>query len=302
MLGLTKPRTPVHTVCGIKLGTLESVRSVGNWELGVIVSPDQRQATVQFDLPGVARLDEASWSQWEQAIAQIPQIVATFTIDTIGDNAPGVRAGAVFRAVGAAETKDHDTFLADVAIGVAPLFDAADAIFPVESRPLTPAEVCTHLSAGLGIEQATTWDELTGIDTEETDSSVTIAGVEWEVFQTPPDADGLFGEIDDLTNDWEGVDWLRRTRIFRPLIIADGVDDTMLAGSGRRHQLITIVGGPDATGAALSYFNSAAAISLRRSWQRQKRLAVEGLGTGLLGFQNPMTHLRRPTPLPSARY
>lgn len=302
MLGLTKPRTPTRALCGIDVGTLESVRSVGGWDMGVLVSPDKRQATVQFDLPDTDRLDEQTWRSWEQAIAGIPQIVATFTVDTLGDNTPAARAGAVFRAVGSDETKNYDTFLADIATGVAPLFDAADALFPTTSRPLSPAELCEHLTTGLGVAPALTWSGVMAAEAEETDKTVTIAGTEWSVFQTPPDAETLIGELDELTADWEGTDWLRRTRVFRPLIVADADDDSTLAGEGRRHQLITVLGGTAAAGAAIDYLSSPAAIALRRSWQRQKVLAIAGLGTGLLGFQRPMDHLHRPTTLPHVRF
>lgn len=303
MLGLTKPRQPTApTVCGINVGTLESVRTVGGWELGVIVSPDRRQATVQFDLPDTDVLDENAWSLWEQAVASVPQIVATFTVDTVGDNTPAVRAGAVFRAVGNTETKDHDQFLADIARGVAPLFDAADRVLPTESRPLSPADLTSHLSTSMGITETSDWSALGDVSVTETDRVVTVGGVEWSVFQTPADAHTLFAELDELTGDWEGIDWLRRTRIFRPQIVADAEDDTTLAGSGRRHQLITTLGGSQATTSLIDFLSAPAAIALRRSWQRQRALGVAGLGTGLLGFQNPLTTLRRPTPVPAARY
>lgn len=302
MLGLTKPRTATGALCGINVGTLESVRSVGGWEMGVIVSPDHRQATVQFDLPDTDRLDEPTWRAWEQAISGIPQIVATFSIDTLGDNTPVSRAGAVFRAVGSDETKNHDRFLADIATGVAPLFDAADALFPTPSRPLDPSQLCEHLTAGLGVAPASTWAGVTAATADEADRSVTIGDTEWSVFQTPPDADTLLSELDELTADWEGSDWLRRTRVFRPLIVADADDDSTLAGEGRRHQLITTIGGTEPTASMIDYLSSPAAIALRRSWQRQKALAIAGLGTGFLGFQQPLAHLRHPAPLPHARF
>lgn len=303
MLGLTKPRqSTAPTVCGLNVGTLESVRTVGGWELGAIVSPDHRQATVQFDVPDTDILDESTWQSWEQAVASIPQIVSTFTVDTAGDNTPAVRAGAVFRAVGNAETKDHDQFLADIARAIGPLFDAADEVLPSESRPLSPAELTAHLSTGMGITETAQWDALGDVTVEEADQTVTVGGITWSVFQTPVDHHELFDDIDEITGDWEGIDWLRRTRFFRPQIVADADDATTLAGSGRRHQIITALGSPDATRNLLDFLPPASAIALRRSWQRQRALGVAGLGTGLLGFQNPLATLRRPTPLPAARY
>lgn len=308
MLGLTTKtttttKTSPTTVCGVPVGTLESVRSVTGYDLGLITSPDRRQVTVQFDLPDVAVCDETTWQRFEQFIASIPQIIAAFTVDTAGTSAPGARVGVVFRTVHADEVKDHASFLADIAVAAAaPLFAAADATLPVESRPLTPADVCEHLTSCLRTTVTTDWSAVTSVTHQEHDDHLVVGDTEWSVFQTPVDADVLVGEVDELMGLWEGTDWLRRTRIFRPHIVADAADDTTLAGDGRRHQIITVTGGLDADAAFINSLSSKASISLRRAWLRQAVLAVEGLGTGVLGFQNPLSTLHRPRRLRAGRY
>lgn len=299
MWGRKKKTTP-DTLAGIKVGRLHSDVDVNHFDLGILVDEARGQATVQFSVEDHTVVSEDQWQQWESLAGQMPRVMALFTTDVAGGATPHQpRAGAVFYADKKADRKDVDGFIADLLVHAAPMFSYADEVGLV-STPLDADAVCAALAHGLHCAEATSWEELTTQEYEETDATLTLdpegVATQASVFTTPADHEGLTSEIDDILHEWEGDVRLRRSRFFRPFVVADSDEEDELAGGGRRHCLVTVEGGADGASAFVDALTPASQVSLRRAWCRQRSLFIAGLGTGVLGFQRAVTDFKRPQP------
>lgn len=299
MWGRKKKTTP-DTLAGIKVGRLHSDVDVNHFDLGILVDEARGQATVQFAVEDRTVVAEDQWRQWEALAGQMPRVMALFTTDVAGGATPyPPRAGAVFYADKKADRKDVDGFIADLLIHAAPMFSYADEVGLV-STPLDADAVRGALAHGLHCAEATSWEELTTQEYEETDATLTLdpdgIAAQASVFTTPADHEGLTSEIDDILHEWEGDVRLRRSRFFRPFVVADSDEEDELAGGGRRHCLVTVEGGADGASAFVDALTPASQVSLRRAWCRQRSLFIAGLGTGVLGFQRAVTDSKRPQP------
>lgn len=299
MWGRKKKTTP-DTLAGIKVGRLHSDVDVNHFDLGILVDEARGQATVQFAVEDHTVVAEDQWRQWEALAGQMPRVMALFTTDVAGGATPHQpRAGAVFYADKKADRKDVDGFIADLLVHAAPMFSYADEVGLV-STPLDADAVRAALAHGLHCAEATSWEELTTQEYEETDATLTLdpegVAAQASVFTTPADHEGLTSEIDDILHEWEGDVRLRRSRFFRPFVVADSDEEDELAGGGRRHCLVTVEGGADGASAFVDALTPASQVSLRRAWCRQRSLFIAGLGTGVLGFQRAVTDFKRPQP------
>lgn len=299
MWGRKKKTTP-DTLAGIKVGRLHSDVDVNHFDLGILVDEARGQATVQFSVEDHTVVTEDQWRQWEALAGQMPRVMALFTTDVAGGaTLYPPRAGAVFYADKKADRKDVDGFIADLLVHAAPMFSYADEVGLV-STPLDADAVRGALAHGLHCAEATSWKELTEQEYEETDATLTLdpdgIAAQASVFTTPADHEGLTSEIDDILHEWEGDVRLRRSRFFRPFVVADSDEEDELAGGGRRHCLVTVEGGGDGASAFVDALTPASQVSLRRAWCRQRSLFIAGLGTGVLGFQRAVTDFKRPQP------
>lgn len=299
MWGRKKKTTP-DTLAGINVGRLHSDVDVNHFDLGILVDEARGQATVQFSVEDHTVVAEDQWRQWEALAGQMPRVMALFTTDVAGGATPyPPRAGAVFYADKKADRKDVDGFIAELLIHAAPMFSYADEVGLV-STPLDADAVRGALAHGLHCAEATSWKELTEQEYEETDATLTLdpdgIAAQASVFTTPADHEGLTSEIDDILHEWEGDVRLRRSRFFRPFVVADSDEEDELAGGGRRHCLVTVEGGADGASAFVDALTPASQVSLRRAWCRQRSLFIAGLGTGVLGFQRAVTDFKRPQP------
>lgn len=293
MFGSKKKAAVPRIVAGINVGRLTPAMDVGGFDVGVIVDDRHRQVTLQFAVGSHKVIPEVMWQDWEARAGLLKRVIALFTTDVAGGNEQvAARAGAVFHAEDKREKKDVEGFVAQLLVDAAPLFVHADDA-GLESHPLDERGVVEAVSLGLGV-QAQSWADLADIDLTERDAHVEVEGAEYSVFIVPADMPEVADEIDEIMSEWEGNVPLRRTRIYRPLVIADALVDDELAGGGRRHIVMTVGGGADGARMFVSALSHAAQIAVRRGWCRQRSLLIAGLGLGALGFQRGPSEAKRP--------
>lgn len=287
-----KTRTP-DTVTGIRVGRLTAAMDVGGFDVGVIVDDVYRQVTLQCAVGSHQVIPETTWQDWERRAGTLKRVIALFTTDVAGGVTPvPARCGAVFHAEDKKEKKDVEGFVSRLLVEGAPLFVHADEA-GLDSTPLDQAGVVAATAAGLGVD-ATNWAELGEIEFDERDDTITIGDDEKSVFIVPADMAAVAEEIDEIMAEWDGEVELRRTRIYRPLVIADALVDDELAGGGRRHMIVTVGGGAAGAQTFVSALSHTSQIAVRRCWCRQRSLLVAGLGVGSLGFQRGMRESKRP--------
>lgn len=287
-----KTRTP-DTIAGLRVGRLSDAMDIGGFDVGVIVDDMHRQVTLQCAVGSHQVVPETMWQDWEHRAGTLKRVIALFTTDVAGGTDPiAARCGAVFHAEDKKEKRDVEGFVAQLLVDAAPLFVHADDA-GLESQPLDQAGVVAATAAGLGVP-ATTWAELGEVDFDEQDATITVGDDEKSVLIVPADMPAVAHEIDEIMAEWDGDVELRRTRIYRPLVIADALVDDELAGGGRRHMIITVGGGMTGAQTFVSALSHTSQIAVRRCWCRQRSLLVAGLGVGALGFQRGMREVKRP--------
>lgn len=293
MFGSKKKATASSTVAGVNVGRLTPAMDIGGFDVGVIVDDRHRQVTLQFAVGSRNVVPELMWQDWEERAGLLQRVIALFTTDVAGgNNQMEARAGAVFHAEEKQEKKDVEGFVSQLLVDAAPLFVHADDA-GLESHPLDQQGVVDAAGRGLGVE-ARSWEDLAKIDVTERDADIDVEGSEYSVFIVPADMPGIADEIDEIMGEWEGAVPLRRTRIYRPLVIADAFVDDALAGGGRRHIIMTVGGGTDGARMFVSALSHTAQIAVRRCWCRQRSLLIAGLGLGALGFQRGPSEAKRP--------
>lgn len=290
---MAKKQTRPHQVAGIDVGTLDHAMEVGGFDLGVVVDDRFRQATIQFSVGSSQVVGESTWREWEALAGRMRRVIALFTTDVAGgkEDIPA-RAGAVFHAEERSEKKDVSGFVARLLVEASPMFSYADST-GLASIPLDEAGVVEAVNAGLGVD-AGSWADLANIDVDETDANIVVGAECFSVFVAPADSEEISAEIDEIMQEWEGEVPLRRTRLYRPLIVADADTDDELAGGGRRHILITVGGGDEGAAVFVSALSDRARVAVRRCWCRQRSLLIAGLGLGVLGFQRGAGEVKRP--------
>ena len=279
------PASQIPELNGISLDEEPDVRG---FDMGYVLDKPHRQGTVNFGLPDdTGRVTDSAWRSWENAIATTKQMVATATIDEVGNTAQPARVATTFRAVGKDQTKDMTALVTDVSLRQSDLYDQAEAL-GLSARPLDSAAIAHAVHYGL-TGTSGRWDDIDEVHISDRGDHLVVDQSRYTTAFTVNTAIPQVADIlDSIMDNWEGEDVLRRTRFFRPYVLPEGTGDDLATGHGRRWALVTITGNADAD---LGFrqaidLNPAIGLHVRRLHGRQRTAALAGLGLGVFGWQH----------------
>ena len=299
-------------------------RDVRGFDTGMFLDHGRRQGTVNLSLPqfdpeqeaGSPLVDESSWREWEDQISRVEQMVCTATIDEAGAGAAAPRIATTFRAVGKAERRDMGRLATEVSLRIPQLYDHAEAL-GLSARPMTADAAGTAVARALtGVQIPFGRINEVGWDVFNEEVVLDVPAVRAISVAGPVDSDGdhdrgrdlrrcvafvadisddqVAGVVDQIMADWSnlgqaaGSGLLRRTRMFRPYVLPDGVGEGLATGQGRRWAVLTVVGNEAADVALRAAVDLAPEVGLkvRRCRGRMATGVLSGLGVGVCGWQH----------------
>ncbi|AHI22059.1 hypothetical protein [Corynebacterium vitaeruminis] len=263
--------------------TLETVRDLRGFPVGVLISPTHNEASVALRVDNPAAATVGAWRQWEHDVAEDETVIAT----CLSVSASEVLLWVTFESTGKTERKDSGEFLTRIARALPAAYDAADTL-ALAATPLDADQLTKMIALAVGsgdddvfpplIRQLSEHAGAVATDMQFTASfEIGEIAAEPDFFTTVIDTGlGLADAAQDLATVRVGL-WSRTA--------ANEADSPRVVGVVS----ISALDGPtvdDLSEAMISQFSPKQRLRVRRLWGRQAIAALASLGCGVLAWQH----------------
>lgn len=281
---------------GLERTVLERTTASTGFPFGAVLDLGRSQATIAVGVGEDGVVPDSTWRKFEAAVVHMAGLVSTVTVDETCRGRQRSRAAVTVRAQAKEQRKDVTEMMTALAQSASTLHTAAE-VSGIDATLMVADELLETAASAWELEEVpenASWPQFGVSPVEESPTTLTVGqrrSITWEIdLGDPAVADEVAEAISVIQF---GPTVLRWTRVFRPVAVADAFDATDTTGDGRRSGILTVVVDgsdtehlEDVGGQILSVLSARTRLRVRRAVGRQQLMAVAGLGTGVLGWQN----------------